>query len=588
MKPKGVAYAYDAKLPTEIWIRCSTQCRHEDLCSLTLVSRYFRDVFQPLLYEHQYIVISNPDHQTGWTRTLKDIQRSTNHLEKVASSTYLSSVRQWCFWGTLAVPSFVSRHSEIPEIGSFDEAYRHFLRVFTDTLAKCPNVRSLQFTCVPIDQPLQRTMLGLGRLEELVLASCDLSEWTAAFLPVQKLVFVEENVYLGMPGAEGNPLHIVCAESLHALSLKGLDVSLSLLSGFATVDSKPFSNLTTLSVQLWDSFLPPFLSSLAHCPQLKELKITDSAISTPPTIPLPPTTIPLLRSFKGPRFLAVFFVSQRPVCEMELIDGGGHRPKDPEAEKDVLDDLADIARACPALRALLITSPIVNCLRTAVGIAKHWPELRVLSFVLRSSSGVRRPSLAGPLDFSDSDDEESVSELDDEGDASDSEDSHSNYGSDQIVADSPGEAEEEWSDPRLTPDVPPVPMPDVLLPGYLYTHDGAFPPREATAAPVPPLADQTSFPTLVDAICAASVFVFAHLERLHFTRPRREANPDALTISDQHRGVLALEHQLPCLLEVEFGIEYLNSVTWRREKGGRTWSQKETRAIIASLAGSEG
>ncbi|KAJ7168967.1 hypothetical protein C8R46DRAFT_1350427 [Mycena filopes] len=87
------------------------------------------------------------------------------------------------------------------------------------------------------------SLLRSLRRRRMMLESCDFSEWTAAALPVHKLGLVERNTMLGMPGAEGNPLHIVSQSSLRALSLKGLGVSISLLSGFATTGPQPFDNL---------------------------------------------------------------------------------------------------------------------------------------------------------------------------------------------------------------------------------------------------------------------------------------------------------------------------------------------------------
>ncbi|KAJ7713446.1 hypothetical protein B0H16DRAFT_1894865 [Mycena metata] len=588
---------YYAKVPTEIWGRCWSQCTPQELASLVLVSRYFRQLCQPLLFERQSISARDTPRSIHG-----HITRSITRLEKLASTTHLSSVKSWTF-SSRKPPSTVLT----------EKSYQRLLRVFTSTLGKCENLRSLHLFSVTIDETLQKTLLELERLTELKFDACDLAAWTGwtgPLLSVEEFQLVDEEYFRQTPVVKS--LNIVSGDSVRVLTLEGLEISLSLLSAFAMGGSQAFQNLATLSLQLWDALMPTFLALLARCPELSHLEISRSAVSAPPNEPLPATTIPLLRSFSGPRFLAAFFISGRPVHEMELFDGGGYRPRNTDADKDILVQLADIARACPALQSLSITSPIVDCLRITACIAAHWPGLHELCFVLRNSAGVRPPSITGLLDFSDSDDEVDegglnggdASSLYDDG--SGSEDSQWDWASDPYAADimalSEGtplsakianalqraegsDVESEFSDPEaVLPEfdtVSAVPLPEVLVPGSLYTTAGAFPPPQAVAVPAPP-AQQPSFATLIDAICVARVSIFTHLESLRFTRGDDGITPaSVLPMSDQHRAVLALERQLPRLREVEF-----DDVVWRSEKGG-TWSQRPTRAIIASLVGRE-
>ncbi|KAJ7168997.1 hypothetical protein C8R46DRAFT_243611 [Mycena filopes] len=466
---KAETVAYDTKLPPEVWLQCSSGCVLQDIYSLALVSRYFHDLFIPLIDEDQIIAIFfNHEYHNDWTVTLEEIQRCSRSVARVASGPDLSlRVKRWLFLGTFGIAPFVATHSDIPEIVSLGEAHTELLRGFTDTLGKCENLRVLHLTYVAVDQAMQKSILALCRLEKLVLYSCDLSEWTDAALPVHKLEMLDEGDMPELPGAEGNPLHIVSQKSLRALRINGLGVSISLLSGFAARGSKPFDNLTFLCVQLWDPFLSPFLAFLARCPQLTRLQIPKVVVFAAPTVPLPPTTIPLLHSLKSPRFLAAFFALGRPVSGMELLDGGGCRPRAAEEDKDVLQDLTDVARASPALRTLSMTLPIVHCLRVTAAIAKHWPELHALSLVLRTSSGVRRSSDTEPLEFSDSDGEESDHDWDAE-DSESEESSHSDHDSTHALANTLDAEEDADKNIRVGGNVPPVPTPDVLTPGYLY------------------------------------------------------------------------------------------------------------------------
>ncbi|KAJ7718270.1 hypothetical protein B0H16DRAFT_1897699 [Mycena metata] len=529
------------ELSTNIWTRCLSHCTPTDLSSLALVSRYFRALSQPLIFERQYCL--SFDSNAGENR------RSAKRLENLVSSAHVASVKTWVFIGKFDSPSA-------------SKDYPRLLEIFTRTLHTFRNLQILQLRLVPIDELMQKALVGFDQLQDLALTSCDLTAWTESLLTVAKLKLGRDWPDHRRTDGAIQPLRIVSGEALRELTLEGHQETLSLIGGLGANGSNPFHNLITLSVQLSDALAPAFLTFLARCPQLTKLDIPKSTLSALPHTPLPPTTIPLLHYFKGPRFLAAFFASARPIHTLELLDGGGCRPKNPKADKDVLDNLADIARICPGLLSLSITSPIVDCLRITAAIAGHWPALRDLCFVLRNSSGVRpKMSIAG-LDFSDSDDEESDIELD--GDAG---------------------TGATFCDPaRVFGNVPAVPTPDVLVPGHLYTKAGSFPPSKVVAS-ARTLKRPTSYPALIDAICSARVSIFTHLEDLRFTRESHDFGAAALPMPDQHRAILALERQLPDLCEVEFQAGFRNSAVWRREKGGQIWDQKGPRNIIASSVG---
>jgi hypothetical protein len=182
------------------------------------------------------------------------------------------------------------------------------VRVFSSTLSGYQNLRFLSLRSLTIDTPLREALRNLVQLKGLVLYSCEVSSWTAT-------VLAPEEFTLGscVGPKDPKPLHIVSAETLRALHIDGRLYSSALLSGFAE-DSKTFSNLVSLTVELWEAFVPQLLTC---CPQLTHLEISKSGLTRAPTGHLAPAIIPLLRSFKGRRVLGVFVGFQRPI---EVID----------------------------------------------------------------------------------------------------------------------------------------------------------------------------------------------------------------------------------------------------------------------------
>ncbi|KAJ7152862.1 hypothetical protein C8R46DRAFT_1302148 [Mycena filopes] len=609
--------------PTELWVRCWSQSSFPDLCSLALVSRHFRELCQPLSLRER----------KEYSRHLK---QSTARLEALVASPHLTAVKSWVFSG--------DRRPAITWVNEAQEAAARkasapILRLFTKILVKCENVRSLTLCFTSIDKAMKTAILGLKHLQSLELKSCDLSLWKKPDLHVEELTLGQS------PGmmweTPVGALHIVAPETLRALTVNDPGIALSLLTGFAERGSDPLTNLTTLSLQLNALLVPKLAAFLARCPQLDTLEISKTAglTRTPPDA-LPATTIPLLRVFRGPRFLATYVVAGRPlVRELELLDNVGVRPQPPAVPRDIIADLAAIAEACPVLTALTINIPIAESLRVTRAVAAHWaPALRSLAIVLRKSAGER-----DILDDSDlSDDGVDLGDWGESGDDDDDSDSNGSgvdrpdwdwagdpYAADIIalsggmalpaglealrkeleaplgaaVDDDDDEADAVPLEPRRRRRAPePTPTavrtPELLAAGYMYTSEGVFPPPKPASAPT---AAPTSLPTLIDALCTSTspsrgpTVTFPALTTLSFTRPTflRSLMPaPPLTLPAQHRAVLALERVLPALCKIELDPGVRNDSVWVRESmvggggggGGRRmhWRQRQTRALIGS------
>ncbi|KAJ7924562.1 hypothetical protein B0H13DRAFT_2578120 [Mycena leptocephala] len=308
---------------------------------------YFRQLAQPLLFQHQSFTAPDPHlvDQGKWMDTVRYIQKSITRFKKLTESDHILSVRSWEFRGSFEFPSMAWSCPGLPDVRLAEEAYGSM------------NLRFLSLRSLTIDTPLRAALRNLVQLKGLVLYSCDVSSWTEAVLVLDEFT-------------------LVSTETLRALHIDGRLYSSALLSGFAE-DSKTFSNLVSLTVELWEAFVPQLLAFLECCPQLTHLEISKSGLTRAPTGHLAPAIIPLLRSFKGRRVLGVFVGFQRPIEVIELSGGSG--VKSPKKE--------DVIGALLPRRAL------------ALADRDHWPELRELSMELKR---LRQSGIPG---FDDSDDD---------------------------------------------------------------------------------------------------------------------------------------------------------------------------------------
>ncbi|KAJ7813017.1 hypothetical protein B0H13DRAFT_2382898 [Mycena leptocephala] len=511
----------------------------------------------------------------------------------------------------------------LPDVRLAEEAYGSMVRVFSSTLGGYQNLRFLSLRSLTIDTPLREALRNLGQLKGLVLHSCDVSSSTETVLALE-----EFTVGSCVGPKDPKPLHIVSPETLRALHIDGRLYSSALLSGFAE-DSKTFSNLVSLTVELWEAFVPQLLAFLERCSQLTHLEISKSGLTCAPTGHLAPAIIPLLRSFKGPCVLGVFVGFQRPIEVIELSGGSG--VKSPKKE-DIIGDLAQLAHSCPGVRSLSLTVTFPDCPKITGAIAKHWPELRELSMELKR---LRESGIPG-FDDSDADgDDDTESGSDDmmggpiigmwgEDDSSgwDSGEELELEGGLYEANIDPADLERQLlgageldlcDDGRLkssgsprascaalptdSDDTAPLTFPDVLEPGHLYTASGhASPPKTTPSALVP--GDPTSLPTLIDHLAAGRLSFPPTLTSLRLLRSTLLAivsHRPPIALDQQHRVILALEAQLPALREIEFETSHsratrlLERRIWRREVEGGTWclNLSEGGTKIASLVGRE-
>ncbi|KAJ7092516.1 hypothetical protein C8R43DRAFT_1244580 [Mycena crocata] len=555
---------YCADVATEVWVRCWSQASSKDLRRLVLVCRYFRDICQPILFEHQQFEApsSGSIHRNIWTWVVYKLHLSGVRIRKMAGSPHVSSVRSWHFGGSFSFPALIDSHPSIVNIGLPPES-------------PFPTPED-----IILDAPMREALATLPRLQTLELISCDVHSPSGPVLQIQDLTWGRLSYYHPHDEDPTGRFNLVSHETLKSLSLNGDNHTRALLSALSD-DSKIAPNLLTISIHLSDSLLPVFLALLPGCSTLKRLEISHSSLSAHPQGRLATTAMPRLEAYKGPRILAAFFISDRPVSILELIGASGFTDEHKAVATEIINDLTNVALSSTGVRILSTIAPTEGARKIIKCIARQWPDLQQLSLALKEPPRPPRPL---PADLAPDDDSDGGGDF--HGDEEDSDDpsvdertvdlsdvqslaARSDDESFLIVdndSDDEGESESE-----------PIPIPEILAPGYLYTTGGLV------SAPVDlpsarPVYEPKTFIEFMDCICANIVTFPPSLETLSFEKlwpTRRDSKP--LTLGDYHRVVLALDRRLPSLRMVDFGHRQI----WRRHRS--TWTQMSSGTKIASL-----
>ncbi|KAJ7687539.1 hypothetical protein B0H14DRAFT_3055408 [Mycena olivaceomarginata] len=472
--------------------------------------------------------------RTNWIPTVRDLHRSTVRLKKLAGGHHVSSVRSWHFRGNLEFPDLVETYRLITNIGMVEETYMNLVQTFSGTLSLYRNLSSLRLGYFTIDAPFRE---ALSSLEQGAFCRCN--KFTLARFASDR----------GHDHCD-QPLEIVSPATLHTLSIDNSRDSRALLFTLAD-ESITFPNLVSVSVELFDATAKTFLAFLASCPYLTQLRITKSFLSGP--IRDPP------------------FISDRPVSVIDLAGGSGFEDENKPMKKDIIRDLIDIAHSSVAVHSLSLCAPLPIAIELCAAIAIHFPDLRELALGLREPPPVRefRPASTDDSDLSELETSDMEVEVDDrtvELPDNCSLDSLSSFGGSPNIILSEDSACEGG-------------IPDVLLPGHMYTTSGRiFPPPPQQ--PASPAAAPKSLASFIDCICSGLISLPAPLVSLRLAKQSswHALRRRPITREDEHRALLALAQQLPGLREVDFEV---NGWWWERRRDN-TWTQKGSGIIIVA------
>ncbi|KAF7338926.1 hypothetical protein MSAN_02216000 [Mycena sanguinolenta] len=358
---------------------------------------------------------------------------------------------------------------------------------------------------------------SLKLLENLYLSECDIIARTGSLLPLKSFGLLSRQFE---SGPQVGALHFIAPDNLHQLTV-GSHVDAEPM--FKALGSDPLPRLSRITVLITACAFECFPVFLACCPQLESIHIRPyygigdiNPISLPD--PLPATTLPILKSFRGPFVLAGRFVRNRPAERVEL-DGSGTEI----AAETVLSTLSAVSEGSVSLRTLSIAPafPVEASPEIFQTVGSCFPDLCSLK-----------------LEFIDQDRElSSVADSDEDpeegGVASDAEDTIDTRTVVLPEGTSVPRAADEESAP-VFPDKRKLrqeSLPENLLPGYLYNHGGVYPPNPDRLEP-----DDESSPlaTVMDASFSPWV-------------GKSEFDTD-----EQHQTILLLETFVPTLREIGF------------------------------------
>ncbi|KAJ7137476.1 hypothetical protein C8R43DRAFT_1203189 [Mycena crocata] len=338
-------------VPVETWLQVFQACSKNDLRALILVSSYFRDICQPLLFQRQHFSAPHAwvDAST-WIKAAEDLQWSRIRLLHLAKSRHASCVHSFTFEGNSELADVTQTVRNIRHIGLLAAKYAEVVHVFAATLGAYKNIRLLRISHLEINSSFRATLSSLDRLAELSMSRCSVVDVSGPVLSLQAL-------------------------SLTASNLKALtiDHSPAALAFMSTLITYSLPVLTHLTMNLSDLALErtPMFAFLEHCLQLIHITLSrPSSFSGAMPNSLPSTAIPNLASYNGPRSLVGLFSHNRP--------------------------LTVLTRSSVSMRWLGLTIPIAVCSNVCAQIALLLPGLIKLDVRILSSGFSEQLQILSP------------------------------------------------------------------------------------------------------------------------------------------------------------------------------------------------
>ncbi|KAJ7167224.1 hypothetical protein C8R43DRAFT_169035 [Mycena crocata] len=584
-------------IPVETWLQILQSCSKQELRSLALVSSYFRDLCQPLLFEEQYFTARQGwISESPWIPVTERLHWSKIRLRNLAASSHALSVRHWSFHANPEIAGLPDRIPTVLNINLLPETYNSVVEVFSSTLTAYENLRSLHLSRFTIDGTIRTTLTSLGRLDELKMSGCILLGRTGPLLPLRSFALIE-SAHPVQSGPEES-MQLVSPETLRTLTIDGSPDACTLLT---TVGKLPFPILSNLTVRL--STLPDeralVFAFLDRCPCLSHIDVSaPSSFSGTMPVRLSPTTIPRLTSFKGPRSLAPLFTHNRPVTAVELADHVHDSAS--RLSREILRTLQVLTESPVALRSLTLDLSLGATAEVCAQIGALFPELQALTLriVPPGRNGLRTAhddeggmfSMHELMELRATEDDmgrgflqavdERVPNLPDDEDVA----AAAMIQRRNILSRARGHhasfRRAEFS-PEPQQVQPPVAHPAPRVPGFMYTMGGTSfpPPTPITPTPEPP-SSTTSTPQAPSGLEAAIIRNLPPTARMPATSFEELSDAEQW----QHRAVLTLGHDLAALEELTFASDNYAAVWKKKRQGGIwIWTEQLTSAVIVAL-----
>ncbi|KIJ49579.1 hypothetical protein M422DRAFT_66057 [Sphaerobolus stellatus SS14] len=405
-------------LPVETWRECWLHNDPNDLCNLSLVSKTFRAICQPLLF--QKLIFRAPglgviSKRTciKWVLTLfKSTERMLNlhHHRRLAGY-----VHEWEFHGNKERDLAWGLPATYESLNQLESSYRQVIMMFKTILPSFLHLKRLVLYEISLTEDDIQVLSQLPCLHTLELFNMEYIS-TRCQVPLKLRKFFIDGLYDRI--MEDTPsLEIISPEKVEELTLRSRPYNIPCLSFLKNQGGCPL--LITLSVtpalKNGMAVIEALFALLAVCPQLLELRFLENGKDSTASLMLPSlpgTAVPLLNFYSGPPSIAVILAPGRPIKCMQLYSTPYPWTMEETSTemKTILNKLTQTSVPIEDLTILTVkTSPEIFIL-----IHDLYPNLRQLSV----------PLMHEGVDGSDSD-SSSSSSSDDSSSSSSSEDSSS-------------------------------------------------------------------------------------------------------------------------------------------------------------------
>ncbi|KAF7330057.1 hypothetical protein MKEN_00269800 [Mycena kentingensis (nom. inval.)] len=384
---------YLGRVSNELWLRFWSSCARTELTNLALTCTAFRDLFQPLLFEHLRVVL--PDGQWG-PKTEIDGNRDAliARFSNIAANPRLAGFVKSVYY---ADELEMGNPGQMDAITAFKEMVPE---EFFETLPKFANVHTLAIhnANIDIETEVREPIEKLPNLRVLTLSRVALGDGTGKILPLESFTFQH-----GEWAAA-----IIDAATIRRLVLRGES---ELAPFIAKLKNKTLPRLTHLELDVSKELPEAKVSAfLQQCPNLESLVLVRHPARTQPAFSGGPMAIvngmPVSLGAGGGGLQALLMGMN------SFMNGAGPDPRVPAPPPAV-----ELRLSLPSGATALVNLRELRCpYGFAVSLLPHLPALQSLE-LLRSdaeassalptaaieaaaapaSSGLRKLSLMTPL-----------------------------------------------------------------------------------------------------------------------------------------------------------------------------------------------
>ncbi|KAF4623113.1 hypothetical protein D9613_001371 [Agrocybe pediades] len=355
-------------LPVEVWTSAwNLVSSKEDLKSLSLTCRLFRDICQPSVFAevkhtNDRFRYAPPGIGISWwiedadyaVRRIYGLSQHPIHRHSV-KMVHFEGLRE----GSLSSPS----HRTQVELSA---RYRTLISTYLLALKSFTRLREVVLqSAIVVDDDVALALSNLKFMDRLRIIDCAYS----CSKPVSPSITVKELFLSNFAPT----VKLFSNKRLHVLSLYGFSVPL--LSHFMTEGIN--NHLTDIFIALGarDSMIT-VTAFLGSCPVLERLRLSSRLpLSDPPQLCLPANALPRLSSYSGPAYFATSIIPGRPVQDIETTDHRGMNLQQNDIEMEHF--LGSLHRSTGHIRKLHICHIPLSA-TTLVFIFQFFPRLRSL------------------------------------------------------------------------------------------------------------------------------------------------------------------------------------------------------------------